>query len=75
MCPAQFLTEKQDLPTTYNRLNPDGDPYLTDDGAIIDIGNLHGYHSAAQSQAVRDIYKNYFNQEIGAVQWQEREIF
>ena len=44
-----FLTEKKDLPTIYNRLNPDGDPYLTDDGAIIDIGNLHGYHSAAQS--------------------------
>ena len=70
-----FLTEKKELPAIYNRLNPDGDPYLTDDGAIIDIGNLHGYHSSAQSRAVRDIYNNYFNQDIGAVQWQEREIF
>ena len=70
-----FLTEKKDIATIYNRLNPDGNPYLTDDGAIIDIRDLHGYHSANASRGIRDIYRVYFNRPEGGVPWQERAIY
>ena len=39
-----YVTEKKDIAAIYNRLNPDGDPYLQEDGAILDLPNLHGYH-------------------------------
>ena len=69
-----FLTIKKDLPAIFNRLNPDNDPYLQDDGAILDIPNLHGYHSGAEVRAIRDIYKTYFSRPEGAVTWQDRSI-
>ena len=49
-----FLTIKKDLPAIFNRLNPDNDPYLQDDGAILDIPNLHGHHSGAEVRAISD---------------------
>ena len=52
-----YLTEKCDIDAIYNRLNPDSIPYLQDDGAILDLPNLHGYHSPAQVRAIRDVYK------------------
>ena len=35
------LTDK-DAATIYNRLNPDQEPYLQDDEAILDLDNLNG---------------------------------
>ena len=40
-----YLTEVKDIATLYDRLNPDHVPHLHDDGAILDLPNMHGYHS------------------------------
>ena len=69
-----FLTTKKDLSAIFNRLNPDNDPYLQDDGAILDISNFHGHLSGAEVRAIRDIYKTYFSRPEGAVTWQDRSI-
>ena len=66
--------ENRDLPNIYNRLNPDNDPYLTENGALLDIQNLAGYHSPAEARAIRDIFKVYFNMPEGAVTWQGRAL-
>ena len=66
-----YLTIKKNLPAIFNRLNPDNDPYLQDDGATLDIPNLHGYHSGAEVRTIRDIYKTYFSR---PVTWQDRSI-
>ena len=67
-----FLTEQKDLPALFQRLNPDNLPYLHDDGAILAVPNLHGYHTPAQANAIRDIYTTYFNRPEGALPWQHR---
>ena len=67
-----YLTEQRDLPALYQRLNPDSIPYLRDDGAILAVPNLHGYHTPAQAKVIRDIYKIYFNRPEGALPWQDR---
>ena len=69
-----YLTEKHNIDAMYNKLNPDGIPYLQDDGAILDLPNLHGYHSPAQVRAIRDVYKEYFNHPQGCVTWQDRAL-
>ena len=51
-----FLTGERDIPALYQRLNPDNIPYLHDDGAILAVPNLYGYHIPAQAKAIRDIY-------------------
>ena len=35
-----YLMENTDLPTIYNCLNPDNDPYLTEDRVLLDIPHL-----------------------------------
>ena len=67
-----YLTEARDLPAINHRLNPDGIPYLRDDGAVLDVQNLHGYHAAAQAKAICDIYTGYLNSPQGALHWQAR---
>ena len=67
-----YLKEAKDLPAINHRLNPDGIPYLREDGAILDVQNLHGYHTAAQAKGIRDIYTGYFNSPQGALVWQAR---
>ena len=57
-----------------NLVNPDGIPYLQDDGAILDLPNLHGYHSSAQVRAIRDVYKQHFSCPQGSLTWQDREL-
>ena len=71
-----YLREKKaELHAIYNELNPDNDPYLQEDGALIDVRNLHGYHAAADARGVREIYKGYFSSPEGAVPWQGRAIY
>ena len=67
-----YLTEQWDLPALYNTLNPDSIPYLADNGAILDVPNLHVYDTLAQAKAIRDIYQMYFNHPEGALPWQHR---
>ena len=69
-----YLQDTIDLPALYNRLNPDHEPYLQDDGAILAVPNLHGYHSSEQARAIRNIYKTYFTRPEGDVYWQNRAI-
>ena len=70
-----YLTEEQDYPTMCNRLNPDQDPFLHEDGAILDLDNLNGYRSAATARALRNIFRDYFARPEGAVTWQDRAIY
>ena len=70
-----YLTEQQDYPTMCNRLNPDQDPFLHEDGAILDLDNLNGYRSAAAARALRNICRDYFVRPEGAVTWQDRAIY
>ena len=65
-----YLKEAKDLPAINHRLNPDGIPYLREDGAILDVQNLHWYHTAAQAKGICDIYTGYFNFPQGALDWQ-----
>ena len=67
-----FLTRDKDIPALYQRLNPDNLPYMCDDGTILAVPNLHGFHSPAQAKAIRDIYTTYFNRPEGALPWQHR---
>ena len=68
-----YLSESKDIPTIFNQLNPEHDPYLTEDGAILDVRG-HGFHHPQEARAMRDIYKVYFNHPEGAVTWQGRAV-
>ena len=69
-----YLTEDKDTATIYNRINPDQEPHLQDDGAILDLDNLNGYRSATATavQELRNLFCIYFNRLEGSVNWQER---
>ena len=67
-----FLTEQRDLPALYQRINPDNIPYLRDDGAILAVPNLHGYHTPAQAKAISYIYTTYFNRPEEGLPWQHK---
>lgn len=69
-----YLTEKCDVAAIYNRLNPDGIPHLQDDGAVLDLPNLHGYHSPAEVRAIRDVYMQYLSCPQGSVTWKDRAL-
>ena len=66
------VQDTRNIPELYNRLNPDHDPYLQDDGAILAVPNLHGYHSSEQARAIRNIYKTYFTRPECDVYWQKQ---
>ena len=70
-----YLTDEQDYPAICNRLNPVQEPFLHDDGAILDLDNLNGYRSAAAARALRNIFRDYFTRPEGAVTWQDRAIY
>ena len=66
-----FLTKpKKDVAAVMANLNPDGYQYLGPRAAIQPIPHLMGYHSAIEALQVRDIYKDYFQSQYGAVPWQ-----
>ena len=65
-----FLQGDQDIHTLHQHLHPDNQPFLQDDGAILPLDRLHGYHSAHTARQIRDLYKDYFMSPEGQVQWQ-----
>ena len=67
-----FLTGERDIPALYQRLNPDNLPYLLDDGALLAVPNLYGFHTPAQAKAIGYIYMKFFNRPEGALPWQHR---
>ena len=68
-----YLSSDLPLHAIYNQLNPNHDPYLGDDAALIDL-NPHGYHNSTVARQVRNIFKAYFNSPAGMVHWQDRAI-
>ena len=52
--------ENKDIPTIYNRLNPDQEPYLQEDGAILAFEHLHGYRSADEVKSSMQPVQNIF---------------
>ena len=69
-----YLMENKDIPPIYNRLNPDQEPYLQEDEAILAFEHFHGYRSADEVRALRNLFKTYFQRPEGAVTWQNRSI-
>ena len=61
-----FLRGKKDLNGLYQQLNPENEPFLQDDGTILDLDH-RGYHSSTQATAIRNIYKEYFMRREGQV--------
>ena len=68
------LRGKADIHQLHHQLNPDNQPFLQDDGAILAIDRLHGYHSPQVARAIRELYKNYFMTPEGMVLWQARAV-
>ena len=69
-----FLQGDQDIHTLNQQLNPDNQPFLQNDGAILALDRLNGYHSAHISRQIRDLYKNYFMSPQGQVPWQRGRV-
>ena len=69
-----FLQGDQDIHTLHQQLNPDNQPFLQDDGAILALDRLHGYHSAHIARQIRDLYNNYFMSPEGQVSWQRGRV-
>lgn len=65
------LRGKRDIPDIIRELNPDNAP--AHNGAIMNL-RRQGYHSSEEAQAIRNIYKVYFNRPEGAVPWQDAAI-
>ena len=55
-----------DVANIMGHLNPDGAPYLQPQAMLRELQN-QGYHSTEAAQRVQNIYKAYFNSEVGAV--------
>ena len=70
-----FLTRPNfDVEAEMARLNPNGDPYLRPDGALQDLPRLRGYRSPNNAMEIRDIYKEYFVSQYGAVPFQAERM-
>ena len=64
-----YLTEPgKDLHEIHRRLNPDQDPYLQDNGAMLDIDHF-GFANLANARAIRNLYTTYFTRPEGSVTW------
>ena len=62
-----YLTEPgKDLHEIRRRLNPDQDPYLQDNGVVLDIDHF-GFANSANARAIRNLYTTYFTRPEG---WQ-----
>ena len=69
-----YLTEPgKDLHEIHRRLNPDQDPYLQDNGAILDIDHF-GFANSANARAIRNSYTTYITRSEGSATWQQNRI-
>ena len=70
-----FLQGNSTIGATYADLNPDHEPYLGENGAIVDLDYLQGYRSARESQRIRNLFKNYFCSPEGVVTWKDSRVY
>ena len=48
------MNNNQDIHQLHQQLNPENQPLLQDDGTMLAMDNLHGYHSAHVARAIRN---------------------
>ena len=69
-----YLTEPgKDLHEIHRRMNPDQDPYLQDNRAILDIDHF-GFANSANARAMRNLYTTYYTRPKGSFAWQQNRI-
>ena len=74
-CLHNYLTEDKNYENICAELNPRGRQCMDDRGVIcMYLPRLHGYRSRDDAQAVRNLFKTYFNSPQGSVTWQEARI-
>ena len=67
-----YLRGHKSLVAMQEILNPENQPYLGKDGAIIDLDNTHRYRPANAAHQIRNLFKEYFIGRLGSVPWQSR---
>ena len=70
-----YLRGNSSISTTFADLNPNHEPYLGKNGAIVNFEALPGYRSAKEAQEIRNKFKRYFNSPAGAVSWQDQRVY
>ena len=70
-----FLTPRNpDVDNIMTRLNPNGTEYNLETGALCNLRPRQGFRSATDAMEVRNWYKAYFMNPIGAVHWQLNRV-
>ena len=70
-----YLTpERTDYEAIMRRLNPDGQEYNPNNGALRNLRNNRGYHTPNDATEIRNWYKAYFWSPVGSVPWQWESI-
>ena len=67
-----FLTPEKDYIEIACELNPDRRNYSTQ--GMLYMPRLHGYHATQDAQGVREIFKAFFNDNVGSLSWQDRRV-
>ena len=67
-----FLTPTKDFTDIASELNPDARNYSTQ--GMLYLPRLQGYHATEDAQGVRDIFKAFFNHNLGILSWQDRRV-
>ena len=67
-----FLTPVKDYTDIASELNPDGRNYSTQ--GMLYMPRLHGYRATQDAQGVREIFKAFFNDNVGCLSWQDRRV-
>ena len=67
-----FLAPTKNFTDIASELNPDARNYSTQ--AMLYLPRLQGYHATQDAQGVRDIFKAFFNHNVGILSWQDRRV-
>ena len=67
-----FLTPMKDFTYIASELSPNARNYSTQ--GMLYLPRLRGYHATQDAQGVRDIFKAFFNHNVGILSWQERRV-
>ena len=74
-CLHNYLTEDKEYENICVDLNPRGRAPFDDQGVVcMFLPRLNGYRSTDDAQAVRNLFKTYFNSPAGSVTWQDTRV-